>query len=323
MYRKIEHLVLGTIFFFILINGVNGSGSNSNLVTNNSCIDCHKNINPYSDEQVQFNDIIVNHTERNVSCSLDCHKDIIRKMAIDNYQQWTESSHASYYVTCDNCHGGNPKASNMTMAHIGILNTTDANSSIYFKNIPETCGKCHTSELENFENTMHYQRLQADALAPSCITCHSPHTFTVPGTLDITKVCSICHNPTNLPSLTSVPKDAKNALDKVTYFNSLLIDTKNYITDAKSSGKDTTTAQYALDNAISISDNIPSMWHRFDLKSFDQNIQKGIDTLENARNGLVEENNTQNNMKAPNIPIAMVIMVLFVAYWLITRLIRK
>src|SRR3990172_2901235 len=72
-------------------------------VLNNSCVDCHESLSPFTDEQIRFNEIRLNHTERNISCSLECHEDVIRKRAMDNFQQWSDSEHSKYYVTCDTC----------------------------------------------------------------------------------------------------------------------------------------------------------------------------------------------------------------------------
>ena len=104
---------------------------------NNSCINCHKSLSPFTDEQIRFNDIRSNHTERNISCSLECHEDIIRKKASDNFQQWSDSGHSSYFVTCDACHGGNPNVNTEAGAHSPMKNITDPESPIYYKNIPE------------------------------------------------------------------------------------------------------------------------------------------------------------------------------------------
>src|SRR5659263_93701 len=78
----------------------------------------------------------------NNSC-ITCHENVTAKKASDNYQRWSDSIHSSYFVTCDACHGGNPNVNSKAQAHSSMKNVTDPQSPIYFKNIPETCGKCH------------------------------------------------------------------------------------------------------------------------------------------------------------------------------------
>jgi hypothetical protein len=264
------------IFLAILanINPVNAAASDS---FNNSCVDCHKTLSPFTDEQIRFNEIRLNHTERNISCSLECHEDVIRKRAVDNYQQWSDSYHSKYYVTCDACHGGNPAANTASEAHSTMKSKNDTNSTINFRNIPETCGKCHTEELANFKNTMHYQRLRTEARAPSCTTCHKPHTFKVLKGSEIVPLCSICHNQKDQIAPAEVPKQAQDALEKQKEFQDEYLKAKNAVAQAKASGKDVSSASQDIDKATSIMNDVPSLWHGFDLLNFNRQIQNGID----------------------------------------------
>ena len=260
-----------------------GSAGASHLdVLNNSCVDCHKALSPFTDEQKRFNEIRINHTERNISCSLECHEDVIRKRASDNFQQWSDSTHSIYYVTCDKCHGGDARANTESGAHASMKNITDPNSTIYFKNIPETCGKCHTAELDNFKNTMHYQRLRSTSQGPSCTTCHQPHSFKVLKSSELTNLCSACHNSVDQIATASVPQDAKKALEKAGEFQAEVMKAKNAIADAKAKGNDISSAQMNLDKANAVLDEIPSLWHGFDLKNFDEQIQSGVDWAKKA-----------------------------------------
>ena len=225
----------------------------------------------------------MNHINRNISCSLECHEDIIRKKASDNFQQWSESSHSSYFVTCDTCHGGNPDMSTMEEAHSTMKNINDTEGPIYHKNIPDTCGKCHSTELENFKSTMHYQRLRSESRAPSCIDCHRPHGFKVLKASEIIPLCSVCHNQKDQISSANVPNDAKIALEKADELKEKIRMAKNSISEANAKGKDVTHAQNDLDKAISVMKNVPSLWHSFSLKDFNKQIQVGIDSANRAQ----------------------------------------
>ncbi len=297
------------VFFFAFTAP---AGASHLDVLNNSCVDCHKTLSPFTDEQARFNEIRQNHIDRNVSCSLECHEDIIRRTAKDNFQQWSDSEHSKYYITCNACHGGDPNAKTKAEAHAAMKNTTDPNSTIYYKNIPETCGKCHTEELNNFKNTMHYQRLKAESRAPSCITCHQPHTFKVLKASELTPLCSVCHNPTDQIAPANVPKDAKNALEKADEFRAEVLKAKNAVDEAKAKGKDTSSAQADLDRATALMNNIPSLWHGFNLNNFDQQIQNGIDLAKNAENKVSDiEPNVQTT---PGFGIAIVFGAFVIIY---------
>ncbi len=270
------------ILFVYFIGSIAPAGAVHLDVLNNSCVACHEKLSPFTDEQRRLNEIRLNHTERNISCSLECHEDVIRKRATDNFQQWSDSIHSKYYVTCDACHGGDPNVKTEAGAHAAIKNIHDPNSTIYFKNIPDTCGKCHAEELDHFKNTMHYQRLRAESRAPSCVTCHQPHTFKVLRASELTALCSVCHNSKDQIATASVPKDAKQALEKQKEFQEEVFKAKNSVADAKAKGMDVSSAQMDLDKAGAVMDDIPSLWHGFNLKDFDRQIQNGIDYAKKA-----------------------------------------
>jgi len=66
-----------------------------------------------------------------------------------------------FNVTCDNCHGGDPGSDLKEKAHEGVLRSSEVNSTVFYRNVPETCGKCHANELNQFKDSLHYQRLKA------------------------------------------------------------------------------------------------------------------------------------------------------------------
>lgn len=265
----------------LLFSAITAGAANPGAL-NNSCVDCHKTISPFTDEQIRLNEIRLNHTLRNITCSLECHEDVIRKTASSNYQQWSDSAHSKYFVTCDKCHGGNPDVNDEAGSHASMKGINNASSPIYFKNIPDTCGNCHAEEMKHFKNTMHYQRLQAESRAPSCVTCHNPHSFKVLKASEMTALCSVCHNPKDQVATAAVPIDAKNALDKQKIFKDELMNAKNAVAADKAARKDITSAQADLDNAQAVMDNIPSLWHQFNLKDFDSQVQRGIDYARKA-----------------------------------------
>ncbi len=311
-FHRYDSLVLFLCSIILIVP----AGATHLNALNNSCIDCHKALSPFTDEQNRFNEIRQGHIERNVSCSLECHEDIIRKRASDNFQQWSDSVHSWYYVTCDACHGGNPNAKTKADAHAAMKSSSDPQSTIYFKNIPDTCGKCHAEELANFKNTMHYQRLRAESRAPSCIACHKPHSFNVLKASELMPLCSICHNSKDNVARASVPKDAKQALEKADELKKEVLNAKNAVAQAKAAGEDVSSAQADLDKAISVMDSIPSLWHEFNLNDFDQQVENGIEL---ARKAEYKISGAEPTVKTtPSAGIALVFGILAIAY-----LIRK
>lgn len=223
----------------------------------------------------------------NNSC-INCHENLTAKNVSVNYQRWSDSVHSSYFVTCDACHGGNPNINSQAEAHSSMKNVTDLQSPIYFKNVPETCGKCHATELEHFKNTMHYQRLRSESSAPSCATCHKPHSFKVLKASELSPLCSVCHNEKDQAASANVPVDAKLALEMATELQNEIVTAKNSLYEAKAKGMDVSLAQNDLDKAIIVLKDVPSLWHSFNLKNFDKQIQTGIDSAKKAHNKLTE-----------------------------------
>ncbi len=300
--------------YFVLFIAPAGAANLESL--NNSCVDCHKALSPFTDEQSRLNEIRLRHIKDNISCQLECHADIIRKTATDNFQQWSNSDHSKYFVTCDACHGGNPDARTEKEAHATMKNKNDTNSSIYFKNIPETCGKCHTEELDHFRNTMHFQRLRATSSGPSCITCHQPHTFKVLKASELTNMCSVCHNSKDQIASANVPKDAKLALEKADELKQEVQNTKDAIDNAKAKGNDVSSAQKDLDKAMSIIGDIPALWHGFNLDNFDLQMQNGIERAKKA-----EMEATGAEQTVPSTPAVGAVMTLgiFLIIYLIIK----
>ena len=242
------------------------------VASENSCIDCHKTLSPFIEVQKQFNQIRVQHLERNVSCSLECHEDRARQLATSNYQQWSESVHALKGVTCDVCHQGDPKQATEEKAHAGILTPTDLQSPVYYTNVPKTCGKCHSKELANFENSKHYQKLEALKTAPTCTTCHAPHTFTVLNPEEFRNFCGNCHSVYKKVAPYDIPVQAEYLLGKLNKLKFNIQTAQEDIFWAKKNGTDVTQAEQHVDSALTVQQNLAPMWHEFNLTHFEDEV---------------------------------------------------
>jgi len=251
-------------------------------LADNSCINCHEKLSAFSEKEKQLNEVRIKHLQRDVACSLDCHATTIDKIAKSNYEQWTKSKHALFNITCNNCHGGDPGSDVKEIAHNGVLRSSDINSTIFFRNVPETCGKCHANELKQFKDSKHYQKLKALKQAPTCDTCHRPHEFAVLNISEFDSLCSNCHN-LDMKIAPDVPEKAITALQKAEQLKNEIKLADSAIKQAKRSGKETSAAESELGRAISARDNLPVIWHAFDLTSFGNLIETGIEAAKNAQ----------------------------------------
>ena len=88
---------------------------------------------------------------------------------------------------CTNCH----------TAH-SVLPRKDEASSVNPKNLPQTCGKCHSGIEQQFEKSIHSTLVnKTDKPLPVCNDCHSAHTIRRADEnvfkLDIMTKCGRCH----------------------------------------------------------------------------------------------------------------------------------
>jgi len=252
-------------------------------LADNSCLDCHEKLSAFSEKEKELNEIRVKHLARDVACSLECHATTIDKIAKSNYEQWTRSKHALFNVTCDNCHGGDPGSNIKEKAHTGVNRSSDFNSTVFYRNVPETCGKCHTQELKEFRESLHYQRLKALKQAPTCDTCHSPHEFKVLNVSEFQELCSQCHNADMRVAPSDAPDKAVTALNNAEKLKNEIKLAQDAIKQAKQQGKDMSAAQKSLDTAESIRDSLPILWHGFNLPHFEEVVDAGIKSARQAQ----------------------------------------
>lgn len=253
-------------------------------LADNSCINCHEKLSAFSEKEKELNEVVrIKHLARDIPCSLECHATTINKIAKSNYEQWTKSKHALFNVTCNNCHGGDPGSDIKEKAHTGVARSSESNSTVFFRNVPETCGKCHTNELKEFRNSAHYQRLKALKQAPTCDTCHQPHEFKVLNVSEFQDLCSQCHNPDMRIAPSDAPDKAITALENAEKLKNEIKKAESAVKQAKQQGKDVSLAQKDLDAAASIRDNLPILWHSFNLPHFEEVIDSGIKNAQQAQ----------------------------------------
>jgi hypothetical protein len=186
---------------------------------------------------------------------------------------WKGSIHQQNGVTCDKCHGGNPLAADEKEAHEGVLGSGNPQSSVYYKNIPATCGKCHSAEVYKFTKSFHYKRLESTGRGPDCVTCHGSMVTTVLSPDTVASVCERCHND-RMGIFPYIPQKAKAVL--------LLLRESSSLLDAESRiyhpAEGTENAGYLRDARSSLR-SASLEWHRFDLDIITRRLQEMYDAL--------------------------------------------
>ena len=124
-------------------------------------------------------------------------------LAVDQEQKYWTSRHGAQLkagdakvATCSSCH----------TAH-SILPPNDPRSTVFAKNVPATCGACHsdakrmksyrlpTDQVAKYSRGVHGHALleKDDMAAPACNDCHGNHGAMPPGVEDIAMTCGQCH----------------------------------------------------------------------------------------------------------------------------------
>lgn len=279
--KQVEKMQKRASIFLLLISIFLMSVPNV-TASDNSCIDCHKTISPFIEIQKQFNQIRIEHLEKNVTCSLECHEDRVRQLATANYQQWSDSIHALKGVTCEKCHDGDPAAADKAGAHRNIVERTNVESPVYYTNVPATCGKCHSKELANFVNSKHYQKLEALKLAPTCTTCHAPHRFTLIDQDEFRNFCGNCHSVYKKVAPYDIPVKAEYLMGSVNKLKFKIDMANQDIFWAKKNGTDTTQAQKHADTSMATLSNLAVLWHEFNLTHFEDELDRGNAEIKRA-----------------------------------------
>ena len=132
------------------------------------------------------------------SC-IQCHSNpafrITNKKLYKYFRDWELSIHAQEWVTCVDCHGGNPNSTDKEKAHGKDIQ--QLLTPVEYEQISMTCGKCHEENAENYKKSKHYRILTGknrSSLTPVCVTCHGSINTSIPKPDDIANICGSCHN---------------------------------------------------------------------------------------------------------------------------------
>jgi len=124
-------------------------------------------------------------------------------LPVDQYALYQTSRHGMAVAggddraaVCTDCHGAHE-----------IRAADDPQSTVYGRNIPDTCGRCHADAAlmepygldpqvtANYRSGVHGKALldAHQSAAPNCTSCHGVHGGAPPSFGDIDKVCGSCH----------------------------------------------------------------------------------------------------------------------------------
>ena len=187
---------------------------------------------------------------------------------------WSGSVHQKHGVTCDKCHGGYPQIENEKEAHAGVFGSSDPQSTVYFKNIPATCGKCHGVEFYKFKQSRHYEMLESSGRGPECVTCHGSMVTRILRPDNLVTVCEQCHNE-RMDVLPYIPQKARAVL--------LLLRESKALLDSYGKLYHPAAGTEEADRLRDARASLHSAgleWHRFDLDAITDHLGKMYDSLE-------------------------------------------
>lgn len=221
---------------------------------------------------------------------VECHRQIPEgALAGHGFREWEQSLHAARGVTCEACHGGDPSKGEKDQAHVGVLPSTDPQSKVYFKEIPQTCGGCHSPEFEAFRASVHYSQLKEEGRGPNCVTCHGAMAVSILTPSELEQACSACHNE-RLGIRPLEPIKARYVLMMSVQVRAYLDAVRELMELKRAAGKDVSKAEGDLTRAEKELQGVREGWHTFLVDRIEEGVQKGFAAVQEAVKDLdVEE----------------------------------
>jgi formate-dependent nitrite reductase cytochrome c552 subunit len=214
------------------------------------------------------------------SC-VDCHSApdflVTNKKLYEYYRAWQLSVHQQEGVTCSDCHGGNPEASDKRGAHGDEVARSSKANGVSFRNIPTTCGQCHEEIYVSYRKSDHFKHLVAqkqELHGPNCVTCHESMSTAVLNVATVKAACARCHNEEN-DNHPKIPERAKSILNRflsIQRFHRYL-SVRLEPTEAREFFQEIDKQIHALS----------IQWHTFDLGEIEHETWKVVDLLRTER----------------------------------------
>jgi hypothetical protein len=207
---------------------------------------------------------------------VECHEALAGPGGIaDRHKGFFESAHYKNGILCDACHSGDSEATDKAAAHAGVLPAANPRSTVYFKNVPRTCGRCHTGQLQAFTQSLHFRALSATGRGPNCVTCHGSMALRILKWNEVRAFCSTCHNE-RMGIRPDKPAEAEATLQ-------LMDATQTLVDWADAAAPGPEGAEGPLARAHLDLDMARTAWHTFDLAGVRNRLEAAIAQARAAR----------------------------------------
>ncbi len=217
------------------------------------------------------------------SCT-QCHDDnklkVRNKKLYEYFQNWTGSAHETSGVSCSDCHGGNPEEKTKELAHEGILQQSDPESALNFRNIPKTCGMCHSEIKDHFMKSEHYRLLQKTGSGPNCVTCHSSMSSRTYFKAIVVDACATCHNE-KTKNHPEIVEQSRTIMKRLSHAEGYQKWAEFYYESTGRKGE--------IQKMNKLVDNIHRAWHEFNFKDLDKLSKELLNDLKGRLNDLKKE----------------------------------
>jgi formate-dependent nitrite reductase cytochrome c552 subunit len=195
------------------------------------------------------------------SSCIRCHENpeflVENKKLYDYFQEWRASIHGQAGIGCVDCHGGNAKAETKEAAH-REFRQSKRDSKVNFRNIPETCGKCHDGIYNAYMTSKHHALLTEQNVqqGPNCVTCHGSLNARKLTVNTVRAACQQCHNDKtgNHPDIPNRATHLLNDLNAIRGYS-------HYIS-VRASAEVASEASKVLGQGM---EEVAEHWHTFDL----------------------------------------------------------
>jgi nitrate/TMAO reductase-like tetraheme cytochrome c subunit len=217
------------------------------------------------------------------SC-VNCHSQLPTDTFVGSeYLDWKVSIHREYGVTCESCHGGSPQASEKDLAHKGVYKSGNPKSTVYFQNVPATCGGCHEEVYLEFVQSNHYKTLEKTGSGPTCSTCHGSRATWVVTPQNLKATCLNCHNERRGIEI-NAPDEARVLLMALNQSVSI----HDLLTELSGKDADENTRQ-RLDLAKSKIERASIVWHSFDVEAVAQFLLEANDAMKDVEQKVLKK----------------------------------
>ncbi len=156
------------------------------------------------------------------SCA-NCHFANLNAPARDHLSEWDLSPHGRNDIGCESCHGGDASTFEPFRAHREILGGRNPASPTNPRNLPRTCGSCHSDPFVQFQRSRHKELLDSgDERGPTCSTCHGTVGAHLLSPRALASQCASCHGPDGVAPRPDHAAESRFLLESINAVRALL-----------------------------------------------------------------------------------------------------